>query len=217
MNPQGTPRPRAAFTRTDLILLLGVVTLLAAVAWPALANTQLRSQRVGCLSNLRRVGQAFHMWADSHGGMFPWATPASRCFLALSNELGTPWMLACPADNRAVANVFDHGAYFGDANVSYFAGFHAQAEQGRTWLSGDRNLRGSEGIYCSATRIDGCTAVDPASSPQWDLSIHALSGNLLRVDGSAHQVSNAELTRYAAEAAAQDPAGRNDILKPKSF
>lgn len=222
MNPEGTNHSREAFTRADLIVVLAVLALLAAVTWPALANTRFRSQRVECLSNLRRIGQGFHVWADENGDRFPWQVQsglrdAASCYQMASDKFGTPRFLACPADSRLIASSFYLPTCcggFGNRNLSYFAGLHAALNQGRTWLAGDWNLTGREGTYCAATGIIPCTAVEPASSPRWDRSIHSLSGNLLWIDGSGHQVSNAELQGYAEQAASRDPAGLNDIVKP---
>ena len=115
------------FTRFELFAVLAMLALLAALAMPALANTRLRSQRVACVNNLSRIGQAYDMWATDHAGRYPMTVPywegglyaaspspqgsvlppqlASGLqantwfqFWSLSNELRSPKLLACPSD-----------------------------------------------------------------------------------------------------------------------
>ena len=47
-------------TRLELVAVLASLALVAALAFPVLANTRQRSDRVVCISNLQRIGQAFH-------------------------------------------------------------------------------------------------------------------------------------------------------------
>jgi hypothetical protein len=114
-----------AFTRLELVAILAVLGLLAAVALPALANSRERSLRVGCGNNLRRVGQATEAWSLGHHGRLPWRTPwceggtfsSGNCsgtapsvllsginnniwfqWYWMSNELHSPNILVCPSD-----------------------------------------------------------------------------------------------------------------------
>jgi type II secretory pathway pseudopilin PulG len=125
------------FTRLELIAVLAVLVVIAALAVPALANTRLRSLRVACVNNLSQIGRAYDMWATDHAGRYPMTVPywegglyaaspsppgsilpsflASGLqantwfqFWSLSNELKSPKMLACPSDaERRRATEFD--------------------------------------------------------------------------------------------------------------
>ena len=66
-----------AFTRLELVVVLAVLSLLAAVTWPALAVSAGRSERVTCINNLRQIGRAFQMWGNDHGGQRPWRVPVA--------------------------------------------------------------------------------------------------------------------------------------------
>ena len=61
-----------AFTRAELLVILAVLTLLALVVLPALANTRPRSARVICANNLRQIGMAMQLWGNDHGDRPPY-------------------------------------------------------------------------------------------------------------------------------------------------
>jgi type II secretory pathway pseudopilin PulG len=62
-------RDAAAFTFVELLVVVGIVTLLAASAVPSLARTRERNKRIACLNNLHQMGAASQMYAqdDSQG------------------------------------------------------------------------------------------------------------------------------------------------------
>ncbi len=68
-NPRPDRREQDAFTFTDLLVVLGVVTLLALLSLTALAHNQPSSERAGCANNLRRLMQAWQMYADDYSGL----------------------------------------------------------------------------------------------------------------------------------------------------
>jgi hypothetical protein len=109
----------SAFSRIELCATIAALFLLAAVALPVLAQPFSRSQRLQCLNNLRQIGQAFQVWGNDHGDDFPFfvspsqggvqGTPeASRAYYqlaALSNQLSSPRILACPSDSVILARL----------------------------------------------------------------------------------------------------------------
>ena len=115
-------KQNAAFTLTELLVVIAVLAILAASLLPALASSRAVSLRIACNNNLKQVGMAFHAWAIANGGYLPMAVPrasggdaddvglrtlsntqngskgVSRMFLCISNELSTPKVLFCPAE-----------------------------------------------------------------------------------------------------------------------
>jgi prepilin-type processing-associated H-X9-DG protein len=69
-------KDQAAFTLAELLVVVGVLTVLALLSVSALAHSQPSSDRAGCASNLRRLMQAWQMYADDHSGQLVACTGA---------------------------------------------------------------------------------------------------------------------------------------------
>jgi competence protein ComGC len=212
-----------AFSRCELVILLATIALLFALVLPTLAASRARNLAVECVNHLRRVGQGFQVWAIDHGDLFPWNTSSQEGgsqgqmaayshFLAVSNEFGTPRFLTCPSDLRVRATSFGSGS-FRNQNLSYFAGLHGNLTQPRSWLAGDRNITGQDGVSCSVAQVSA-TRIWATNVSAWDATIHIRSGNLVLGDGSTAQVANRELTNSVGRAVMQDLQSVVDILKP---
>ena len=63
MNANSKTSSRSGFTLLELLVILGVIVILAAVMFPSLASAKRKSQRVNCVKNLSQVGLPyFHNW-----------------------------------------------------------------------------------------------------------------------------------------------------------
>jgi prepilin-type processing-associated H-X9-DG protein len=75
MAPREVPvRPAGANRRgcaVEILIVLGLTALLIAIALPSLNRMRESGGNVPCASNLRRIGQALHMYAQNSGGAFP--------------------------------------------------------------------------------------------------------------------------------------------------
>src|SRR5215471_515185 len=77
MNTQSIHDPGAGFTTIELIVVIGALTLLACLAFPALSSTRNRSIDLIDLNNNRRLMAAANMYAADHAGYLPgpgWGT-----------------------------------------------------------------------------------------------------------------------------------------------
>ena len=92
------PTPTHAFTRFELLALLGVLALLSAVGLPALARSRQPAHRSTCANNLRQLGQALLMFSAENNNLFPPRSSSTRWPVRLFEHYGDTNVLRCPAD-----------------------------------------------------------------------------------------------------------------------
>jgi type II secretory pathway pseudopilin PulG len=77
--------PVAAFTLIELLLVIGIIIILAALLLPALAGVQAKGKRTVCLDNLKQAALSFQMYtADNDGKVpqnYPLPDPASNAWV----------------------------------------------------------------------------------------------------------------------------------------
>jgi prepilin-type N-terminal cleavage/methylation domain-containing protein/prepilin-type processing-associated H-X9-DG protein len=206
MSRQRSTDSRKAFTLLELMLVVFIVAILAALLLPVLSKAKGRAKQIDCLSQLRQVGLAFQVFAHDHGERFPFQVPvkdegtlelvqaasalggdvqfAFRHLQALSNDLVLPKLLACPADSRTNATFFSQ---LRNDNVSYFVAVTAEPARPDSVLAGDRNIIARDGTSGSILRIGGATEV------VWSGACHEFRGNLLFAGGHVERTGNAGL------------------------
>jgi len=59
-----------AFTQVELLVVIGIITLLIAILLPAMRRAKEQANRIACGSNLRQLGVAFIAYSQEHRGRF---------------------------------------------------------------------------------------------------------------------------------------------------
>jgi prepilin-type N-terminal cleavage/methylation domain-containing protein/prepilin-type processing-associated H-X9-DG protein len=195
-----------AFTLLELLCVMAIIGILAAILLPAISKVRHQAIRAQCVSQLRQTGVAFGNFAHDHDGQFPMAVPGRaggtlelalgarrlegqfyfsfRHLQALSNEIVTPKVLACPADIRAAAAGFPA---LNNSNVSYFVALSAEYNRPNSILAGDRNLTNDWTRPGSLVRLGGNFAL------RWTHELHQFKGNLLFSDGHVEEKNSTVL------------------------
>src|SRR5690349_1567495 len=60
-----------AYTLVELLVVLGVIALLAALLLPSLAAARERGRHAACAAHLKQIGSAIQMYADDHDHCLP--------------------------------------------------------------------------------------------------------------------------------------------------
>jgi prepilin-type processing-associated H-X9-DG protein len=180
------------FTLVGLIIIVAVLAILAAMLLPALASAKRKAQRINCVNNLKQDGLAFRIWEGDNGDKYPMAVSTNkngsmeyveggntfRHFQVMSNELNTPKILVCPADDRTPAASF---ARLKNKNVSYFVGLDATEVRPQMLMTGDRNV--TNGL----SPVRSVLELRPEIPAGWTEDMHNGQGNVGLADGSVQQ------------------------------
>lgn len=191
--------PFSAFTLIELLVVVVLLMIILSLFPVAILKDKPKAQRIACVNNLKQVGLSFSLWTGDNsdkypmaastnlGGTMEWITAGTVYphFAALSNQLGTPKILACPSDDRDRATNF---TFLSDSNISYFVCLNATNKANpQMWLSGDRNLTNGAALF------QGVLTVPTHSPVGWTEKLHNLQGNVALADGSVQQVTSAKL------------------------
>ncbi len=62
---------RRGFTLIELLVVIAIISLLISILLPALSQARQSGRATSCMSNMRVMAQALHMYADANEGRFP--------------------------------------------------------------------------------------------------------------------------------------------------
>ncbi len=70
--PAGRGARPGAFTLVELLVVIGIISILIAMLLPALNKAREAAKTVSCLSNMRQIMQGLTMYAQDNQGYIPW-------------------------------------------------------------------------------------------------------------------------------------------------
>jgi prepilin-type N-terminal cleavage/methylation domain-containing protein/prepilin-type processing-associated H-X9-DG protein len=114
MSAHASHAPAAAFSLVELLVVIAVIGILAALSLPVLHRAQEEGRATACISNLHQIGVALQIYVDSDNNILPVMrdTPmdtnaaATNTFpyvdIVLGSELGNTNVLRCPSDFQGI-------------------------------------------------------------------------------------------------------------------
>ena len=62
---------RKGFTLIELLVVIAIIAILAAILFPVFARAREKARQASCMSNLKQIGLAMHMYAQDNDGRMP--------------------------------------------------------------------------------------------------------------------------------------------------
>jgi prepilin-type N-terminal cleavage/methylation domain-containing protein len=201
MKPRSSNQTNRALTLVEVLVVVAILVVIAAMFLSTLAKAKRKPSRIGCVNKLKEIGVAYRVWEGDNGDKYPMFVSVTNggamelaatgnvvlCFQVMSNELSTPQLLHCPEDMAHIeTNSF---AVLASSNISYFVGLDARETDPQALLSGDDNFEiGGVPIKSGLLEISSNTPI------AWSAARHKWVGNVLLADGSIQMANNPVLT-----------------------
>jgi prepilin-type N-terminal cleavage/methylation domain-containing protein len=94
-------RTRPGFTLIELLVVIAIIAILAAILFPVFARAREKARETSCLSQLRQLGLALHMYAQDYDEQFPFdsyvGNPHPMLVMGLSPYVRNRSIFYCPS------------------------------------------------------------------------------------------------------------------------
>ena len=155
-----------AFTLIELLTVIAVIAILAAILIPVVGNVRQKADEATCLNNLRQIGAAIGLYQSDHKGAFPavvesWNTPSSERGLWFTQfaDYGLPWKAGA-----SLGNMRNQAWWYCPACSEY-------ADQ-KTWAQPDYGA--NPALFVNRAKTDG-TPSGPASGIRLNKPINVVN------------------------------------------
>ena len=201
-----------AFTLVEMLTVIAIIGILAALLLPTLSEAKARAKRIECMNDLRQIGVGEHLFAGDHNGKLPtsvsindggaleyvnlaYQSYASFYFsyeflVPLAEDIHVPGLLVCPSDLERYP-----GTNFSTINnwdLSYDVGLNSDLMNPEMVLAADRGFPTFQ-YSNSATLLAINPPLNPYAHFYWPRNMHIYKGNLLFSDGHVEESSDAKV------------------------
>lgn len=93
--------PSKGFTLIELLVVIAIIAILAALIMPALGTAKARAWTIRCMSNLKQIGVAAHVYIQDHEDQLPQSSHTGNSWVArLQPYAGATNIYRCPKDKH---------------------------------------------------------------------------------------------------------------------
>jgi prepilin-type N-terminal cleavage/methylation domain-containing protein/prepilin-type processing-associated H-X9-DG protein len=101
-------RTRRGFTLIELMVVMAIIMILAAILFPVFAQARDKARQTSCLSNLKQIALATMMYLQDWDETYP--------YIPYVNETTAPWPYGQLASPLSGPNTYDGGPYVAALN-----------------------------------------------------------------------------------------------------
>ena len=180
-----TPRPRAAFTLVELLVVTAIIAMLVAMLVPAVQNARESARRTHCSNNLKQLALALGQFESSQRGLPPAAVVSEGQDTSSCTGCWDPWA-------EAKMSGFAAGTKKGTSWILQILQYIEQGTVYNAWNT-DTNVLGNAtlaqtdipGLYCPTRRTGIRVGLDDANLlvTSWRGGGTDYGGNYGRLDG----------------------------------
>jgi prepilin-type N-terminal cleavage/methylation domain-containing protein/prepilin-type processing-associated H-X9-DG protein len=192
------PRERVSgFTLIEILVVIAIISLLAALLFPVFSQARERARRISCGSNMRFVGMAIRQYSQDNDEQLP-LVAVNNTGVSATNPYGwadgimpylkSPMQYQCPSDGTALAvDSNANGTTFDETgSVDFFYNSRLSGiEEAKLQYPGSTLMLGDATPGDARTAYDGGSGTGPLTpGPAGSGNIrHAMGSNYAFADG----------------------------------
>lgn len=185
-----------AFTLIELLVVIALVAVLCSLAYAGAGVMIGRTHAVQCLSSVRRVGAAMHMFAADNGGRFPGTVHGVSWTNSLASYLGGHFIGKCPCVPEHRARVtYAWNDSLADSRGEGVRVVSCRTPEATMVLAESANNYTGEHFHFAGLRGGAARVTPNQFKASVNVEAHYHGANYLFVDGHAENLAWSEVQR----------------------